>query len=151
MPTLWQSRINFIKCLSMSFQRCVNVLLANIFGFPEKLSWCWQYTISCVNIVKSYKLLHGDHKNRFEYEFYSSGLTLVQSQNKLRIFLSATDVINLAYWLLPILSNILIFSEPLIFTMLCAMLMYTLKCNAFSLPGLLECLNWEFSDFFSLL
>ena len=52
--------------------------------------------------------LHRDHANRFKYESYNAGLTLVQSQNKLRIFLKASVRLNLAGWLLPTLSNGLI-------------------------------------------
>ena len=32
-----------------------------------------------------------------------------------------------------------------------AMFMSALKCNAFSLPGILECLNWKCCDFFTFL
>ena len=47
---------NFTKCLTKSFQPCVDFTSDNIFVFLGKLPLCGQSAIKCVNAVKSLAL-----------------------------------------------------------------------------------------------
>ena len=69
-------------------------------------------------IYKSCMLFDYLHNLRleFKYEVYNVELMLTQRQNKLRVSLNATVVLNLAGSLLPTLSNGLAMLEPLILT-----------------------------------
>lgn len=74
----------------MTFQRCVNVVSAEILVFLGKLPLCAQCTlcVQCtfVNTVQSSTLAFFAWIP-FKHKSYKVGLTLVQHRNNLRIFL----------------------------------------------------------------